>query len=79
MSEYSVRLRNARNHETKDRLAHKAMNQLTLSQALASVKSKSISPMKRGKREAKVIDLANEILEICAKIDESDDQSMSNE
>jgi hypothetical protein len=78
-ADYANRYRNARDPKAKDRLAHKAVHRVTISQALASDVSKAMSSKTKQKKEAAVVDLANGILEICNQIDDGDANSMSDE
>jgi uncharacterized protein (DUF488 family) len=76
MVDFASKYRNARDPITKDRLAHNAVNRVTITQALVSDELKTMSSKTKQKKEAAVVDLANEILEICNQFDDSDANSM---
>jgi hypothetical protein len=76
MVDFANKYRNARDPIAKDRLAHKAVNRVTITQALVSEELKTMSSKTKQKKVAAVVDLANEILEICNQIADSDANSM---
>jgi hypothetical protein len=76
MADFANKYRNAKDPIAKDILAHNAVNRVTVSQALVSDELKTMLSKTNQKKVAAVVDLANEILEICNQIDDSDANSM---